>query len=314
MTRWRPGRGFAMTRNGSRSGVSLVEVLIVLAVVGILFALGLAAVQQTREKAARASCASNLRQLGLALHQYHDAFHVFPQGITNIGLPIEPAPSSPDEYHLMRWHGRILPFVEQQSLWDLTVEAYQQDWTFLNDPPHTARTVWVPVFLCPADTRRAFPGWPSSADIPASTSYVGVAGVSHFREDGILFLDSRVRLADVTDGASNTLLAGERPPEVNYFLGLWYANSGYWITAQSTLGVRETGVRDWIPGCPDGPYLFGPGTLRDPCSAFHYWSLHANGANFLFADGAVRFLPYPAAPFLPALATRSGGEIASFPD
>jgi prepilin-type processing-associated H-X9-DG protein len=65
--------------------------------------------------------------------------------------------------------------------------------------------------------------------------------------------------------------------------------------------------------CPTGPYSFGPGTMQNPCDTFHFWSLHSGGSNFLFADGAVRFLNYSAAPLLPALSTRAGGEPAPLP-
>jgi prepilin-type N-terminal cleavage/methylation domain-containing protein/prepilin-type processing-associated H-X9-DG protein len=298
-----------MTRNHHPLGMNLVEVVVVLAILGVLLALVLPAVQKIRDAASRASCASNLRQLGLALHQYHQVYASFPPGISHIfadGLPVE-------QFQLMRWHGRVLPFIEQQGIWQQMLAAYAQDPIFLNDPPHTDRSLPVALFLCPADGRRFVPGVPPG-ESPANTSYVGVAGVSYLRQDGILYVDSRVRLADVTDGASNTLLADERPADVYVMYGIWYPTPGDWLTAQSTLGVREVGVMDWIPGCPYGPYEFGPGSLRDRCSSFHYWSLHSGGANFAFADGAVRFLAYSAAPLLPALASRSGGEVPDFPD
>jgi prepilin-type N-terminal cleavage/methylation domain-containing protein/prepilin-type processing-associated H-X9-DG protein len=304
-----------MTRSFARHGLNLVEVVVVLAILGILLALGVAAVQQARESASRASCAGNLRQLGLALHQYHDANRVFPPGLSHALMPIQASTGDPnDPYPLMRWHGRILPYVEQDNLWKQMLVAYRQDWYELNDPPHTGQTEWVSVFLCPADTRRGLPQWPPE-EWPATTSYVGIAGVSWLREDGILFLDSQVCLTGVTDGASNTLLAGERPADVLHHMGYWYPNWPNFLTAISTLGVCEAGVMDWIRECPSGgPFQFGRGGWNDPCAAFHYWSLHVNGANFVFADGAVRFLPYTAAPLMPALATRSGGEVAPFPD
>lgn len=68
-----------------------------------------------------------------------------------------------------------------------------------------------------------------------------------------------------------------------------------------------------LPQCGDGPYSFSPGSLKDPCSVFHFWSLHPGGAHFLAVDGSVHFLPYAAASLLPALATRAGGEVANLP-
>lgn len=95
--------------------------------------------------------------------------------------------------------------------------------------------------------------------------------------------------------------------------GKWYPDYGPWTTATSILGVREVGVEEWITGCPDGPYRFSSGSFQSPCDAFHFWSPHPGGANFLFADGAVRFLAYAADGILPALATRAGGEVVDVP-
>jgi prepilin-type processing-associated H-X9-DG protein len=221
-------------------------------------------------------------------------------------------PITQDPYPLMTWQARSLPFIEQQILWQQTVQAYAQDSFFLLDPPHTARTVPVSTFICPADGRRGH-SWLPLDQSPATSSCVGVAGTDHYRADGLLFLDSRIRFSQVTDGLTNTLLLGERPPDLNITFGRWYPDSGYWITADATLGVREVGVFDWLPGCPDGPYEFNSGSLAEPCSTFHFWSMHTGGANFLFADGSVRFLPSSAAPILPALATRAGSEVVDIP-
>jgi prepilin-type processing-associated H-X9-DG protein len=102
----------------------------------------------------------------------------------------------------------------------------------------------------------------------------------------------------------------------------WY---GWWYAAQGMLGTGAgdmvLGVRELVPPgqpfvwfCPRGPYHFVPGRLDQECDAFHYWSQHIGGANFLFVDGSVHFLPYAADAVLPALATRSGGEAVSLPD
>ncbi len=126
-----------------------------------------------------------------------------------------------------------------------------------------------------------------------------------------------MRLGDITDGTSHTLMAGERPPSSDNSLGWWYAGTGQSQdgSADMVLGVNERCVSPtYISQCPPGPYAFGPGRSSNPCDAFHYWSLHFGGAHFLFADGSVHFLAYAAAPLMPALATRSGGEAVSPPD
>ena len=81
------------------------------------------------------------------------------------------------------------------------------------------------------------------------------------------------------------------------------------------LGARERNFGgEFVAACPAGPYHFGPGRLHEQCDLFHLWSLHPGGAHFLFADGSVHFLGYGADAVLPALATRSGGEVAAVPD
>jgi prepilin-type processing-associated H-X9-DG protein len=131
----------------------------------------------------------------------------------------------------------------------------------------------------------------------------------------VFFRDSAVRLTDITDGTSQTLLAGERPPSTDFQFGWWYAGAGQLFTgsADGVLGVRE---RNFLPvskaNCPYGTYSFAPGALDNQCDLFHFWSLHDGGANFLYADGSVHFLSYAAAPVMPALASRQGNDIVQW--
>lgn len=135
------------------------------------------------------------------------------------------------------------------------------------------------------------------------------------REDGVLFLDSRVPFSKIRDGLSNTLIVGERPPSANLpAIGAWYGGWGHWRNFTAFLGVVETDVGVSGLPCSSGPYLFAPDRLDNRCSIFHFWSQHRGGGNFAFADGSVRFLAYGAASVLPALATRAGGELATLPD
>lgn len=129
-----------------------------------------------------------------------------------------------------------------------------------------------------------------------------------------------VRLAEITDGASTTVMLGERPPWGRYLGGTWYssviddpslvADPNYGGGSIGSMYVSSAG--DWY-GCR-GPFRFGPGRLSNRCDANHFWSLHGGGGSFAFADGAVRFLAYPVADVLPALATRAGGESVPVPD
>jgi prepilin-type processing-associated H-X9-DG protein len=144
---------------------------------------------------------------------------------------------------------------------------------------------------------------------------LGVEGTDQYHKDGVLFMDSKVRMASILDGASNTLMVGERPPSAQGNLGWWYAGWGQEQdgSAEMLLGVREICVYN-SPPCAAGPFHFGPGRFLNQCDAYHFWSPHSGGTNFLFCDGAVRFLSYSADGVLPALATRAGGERVGVPD
>jgi prepilin-type N-terminal cleavage/methylation domain-containing protein/prepilin-type processing-associated H-X9-DG protein len=294
-----------------RAAFTLIELLVVIGIVGILIALALPAIQRARDSAARLQCAYNLKQIGLGLHQYHDANKAFPPGVR--------WQKGKDPQRLASWLTQILPYVEQQSLWSATQNAYRQSPSARNNPPHIGLATVMPLFVCPADDR----GWqpqfaPKDKINVALTSYLGVEGQSVEKLDGILFRDSRVRIAEVTDGTSNTLLVGERPPSADLQFGWWYAGAGQRFTGScdSVLGVREKNLLRVTAGsCPPGYYSFGPGSLGNQCDMYHFWSPHAGGGtNFLFADGSVRFLHYDAAPIMPALASRAGNEVVTIPD
>ncbi len=305
-----------LTRPSRRPALTLVEVIVALGVLGVLGAILLAAVQRVRQTAARAACLSQLRQLGLAVHQFHDARRALPIGVVRPYNPHWPDQFGPpyDPFPKMTWLTRLLPYIEQEALWKSTVQAMAEDPGVSKDPPHVGLSTRVLQFVCPADSLTA-------TRIPllndrAPTSYLGVAGSNRYLQDGLLYMDSQVKLTDVVDGTSNTLLAGERPH--NFAFGLWFGawyGSGiscdFGATGNAVLGVRESGVLALLTRpspCHDGPYSYRRGSLADPCSVFHFWSLHPGGGNWLFADGSARFLPYSAEPILKALATRAGGE------
>ncbi len=307
-----------------RRAFTLIETLVVIAIVAILLGLTLSAVQMVRNAAARLSCSNNLRQIGLALHHYHDTSKSFPPAvIPPLLVPGRPFERDRNPYPYLNWPARLLPFVEQDALWAQAREAYAKDPLHRKSPGHTAALVPVPLYLCPVDGPR-IPQIPGEAagfsgnhgllgiNVAAGTSYLGVSGTAGIHsDDGVLFLDSQVRLADITDGTSHTVMVGERPP--TFFWpprGRWYGGDGSWGKADAYLGARET-IYGTIDGCPEGPYHFVAGRANNPCSAYHFWSLHPGGANFLFADGSVRFLSYSADRVLPALSTRAGGEVVS---
>jgi prepilin-type processing-associated H-X9-DG protein len=148
-------------------------------------------------------------------------------------------------------------------------------------------------------------------DLVALTEYLGNSGTDQLAQDGVLYPNSRVSFKMITDGASNTLLVGERPPSVDDVYGWWFAGSG---CAPMNFGATDVvlGTNELTNGPSLSPRdVFRPGSINDPANAhrFHYWSQHDGGSNFLFTDGSVHFLTYDIGqPIFNALGTRAGGE------
>jgi prepilin-type N-terminal cleavage/methylation domain-containing protein len=300
-------------RKGSdvRHAFTLLELLVVLSIVAVLMGLLLPAVQRARDAAARITCENNLHQIGLAAHQYHDTMGSLPPGIRSSAVRNQP-------YPLASWLTMLLPYIEQGSLWNATVTAYQQSRSPFKNPPHIGLATVMPIFACPADPRADRVQFaPRDRFNVALTSYLGVEGLDLYSKDGLLFRDSTIRFADITDGLSNTLLAGERPASADFQFGWWYAGAGQRFSgsAEMVLGVREPNLLPVTKGsCAPGIYSYAPGSLRNQCDMFHFWSPHIGGAFFLFADGSVQFLSYAAVSVMPALASRAGGESVTLPD
>jgi prepilin-type N-terminal cleavage/methylation domain-containing protein/prepilin-type processing-associated H-X9-DG protein len=301
-----------MFRMANRRAFTLIELLVVIAIISILIGLLLAAVQNVRAAAARLDCQNRLKQLALALHNYHDTRQGFPPG--------HRSQSHPDRMPYSGWTCSALPFVEQSALAAQEQAAYKLDLNPFHNPPHTNLAKVVPAFICPMDSRIASPQVAlRTGTLAGFTSYLGVAGLDAVTtRNGMLFQDSITRLTDVPDGTSNTLLLGERPPSADFQFGWWYAGVGQQLTgsADLVLGVREPNLQVITVGstCGPGRYPFTSSSFNDPCGMFHFWSPHSGGANFAFADGSVRFLSYSADSILPALATRAGGESVVIPD
>jgi prepilin-type N-terminal cleavage/methylation domain-containing protein/prepilin-type processing-associated H-X9-DG protein len=286
----------------ARRALTLIELLVALAIVAILIALLVPAVQRARSAMARIQCANNLKQIGLALHNYHSVHKQFPAAV---GAPtdsqangpanaVAPIPSTD-----ATWIRSVLPNLEQQTAtWDKAIA----------------------LLTCPADPRAGYLYNP--IDQHGYTSYLAVAGLEIYDDQGIMFAGSQVRAQDVSDGLSNTLLAVERPPVMMGVLWGW----GWWESFDAgdvQIGMKVTAWYQYTT-CDTSPQYFGPGAasadlvsfLDDPtfCHANHSWSFHAGGANMLLGDGSVRFVSYSAGAILPALATIRGGEDVQLPD
>jgi prepilin-type processing-associated H-X9-DG protein len=163
------------------------------------------------------------------------------------------------------------------------------------------------LFICPSDSRSQLV-INYGGNLVALTAYLGVSGIDQFGYEGTLYVNSTVSFAGIRDGTSNTVVVGERPPSYDTVYGWWFAGSGdfpYFGATDVVLGTNERRVF----GGPAETYR--PGSLNDIPDEhrWHYWALHPSGANFLFADGSTRNIPYAASlNVLTALGTRKGGE------
>ncbi len=291
------------TVHARRRGFTLVELLVVIAIIGVLVSLLLPAVQAAREAARRTSCFNNLKQVGLALHHYHDSLRTLPTGW--IGLDPATGRPLPEGEPGWAWASMLLPYLEQSNIQDSVINFGLP----ISDPAHAAaRGTRLPIYQCPSDPGDDFFDLPDESDpstvllrLPTS-NYVGSFGTQEVhdceglppgsicRGDGVFFHLSRVNFADIHDGLSNTLLVGERSTKYGY--STW-------------LGVVEGGeeAMQRVVGVADHP----PNTKGIHLDDFS--SQHPAGANFVLSDGSVRLIDeHIDETVYRALATRNGNE------
>jgi prepilin-type N-terminal cleavage/methylation domain-containing protein/prepilin-type processing-associated H-X9-DG protein len=249
----RPGSEFASNHRG---GFTLIELLVVIAIIAILIGLLLPAVQKVRAAAARLQCQNNLKQMGLAMHDFHGTYNAFP-----------PAFAKPSNYGWGVW---LLPFVEQ----DNPFHSLNPHGTTLS--VNALTTLPLKVYTCPSDPEGVINPYFSGY---AKSNYA----VSEQVSDG----GSAVSILTVTDGTSNTLMIGERDT-LHQVGALWAGRD----TATPGAGVASVIGRPTWP--IDTPYAGGlpccSGDTSKGCTRFAWSSLHTGGANFVFCDGSVHFL------------------------
>jgi prepilin-type N-terminal cleavage/methylation domain-containing protein len=291
----------------SRKGFSLIELLVVMLIVSILAALLVTAVQGVRAAATKITCVNNLRQIGVALHHYHDITKTLPPAHVG-GQDLYGRPPCPDSKFYFSWMTRILPHLEQKILY------MQVNWNASPFWQHPLNETVLPIFHCPADHRADFVASYGS-DRVALTEYLAVNGTDQLAFNGLIFVNSQIRLVNIPDGASNTFMVGERPPSADLAYGWWFAGSGDLPAFGATdvcLGTNEIDVTTMARD------IYRPGEVIDPGNVhrWHFWSLHrGGGSHFLLGDGTVRFVSYGVGQaVMNAMATRDGGEELNLPD
>jgi prepilin-type N-terminal cleavage/methylation domain-containing protein/prepilin-type processing-associated H-X9-DG protein len=324
-----------------RKGFTLVELLVVIAIIAILIGLLLPAVQKVRDAAARVQCQNNLHQLALASLNFESTYGRLEVGINTDIDPyygqflvtyFGPAPDKKQSYS---WKEAILPFIEMDNLFrQLILNQVNQYGIYTdsqyyncNGPSSPGATV-VKTFICPSDVLpnppvTTYTGDDGTVYYFGMSSYLGNAGtVSMYwpnaSRDGVLYINSLIRITDISDGTSNTLLIGERyhlDPTFDALAGTSLGTYGGWAWANVYSMEDHTGSSQ----APIN-YMIPPGTSSDPTYYYQntrlaaFGSGHTAGANFALCDGSVRFLgTNTSQQTLQYLCTRAAGEVVSVP-
>ena len=297
-----------------RPGFTLIELLVVIAIIAVLIALLLPAVQSAREAARRSQCCNNLMQLAITLQNYESSHETLPPGVVNDKGPILDQPTG---YHF-GWLTQVLPYVDQKNVYNhfnFNVGLYAAQ-------NSSTRAILLQSFLCPSDS----PNTRRSAAGIAMTSYAGchndVEAPIAASNNGVLFLNSSVRVEDVTDGTSQTIFVGEK---LNDGLDQGWAsgtraslrNMGSSRTTPSGGGkiLYEIADDDGDQGPASGPKA---GTAKSATGndeltfVGSFSSVHPGGSNYAFGDGSVRFLKTSMSRHIrKLLANRADGEMIS---
>lgn len=296
-----------MVRVARPRGFTLIELLVVIAIIAILIALLLPAVQQAREAARRTQCRNNLKQLGLALHNYHDSFTCFPPSTTSI-LDFGVWSGTPSDYHLHSWSTHILPYLDSSPLYN----SINFNVSALHPANQTPAANQIPSYRCPSYTGAQYSRdtlYTRFFDRYANRNYVALGGSDIGKlwqdPDGVISPRGPVRMRDITDGTSNTYVLAETREQ----------NASVWIDG----GVGAVAARRYdaanAPSYagPELPLNYRPYYAAGGSGIDSDWgpsSQHTGGVHHLLGDGGVRFVSQNISSTLYiALVSRAGGEL-----
>jgi prepilin-type N-terminal cleavage/methylation domain-containing protein/prepilin-type processing-associated H-X9-DG protein len=287
-----------------RNGFTLIELLVVIAIIAILIGLLLPAVQKVREAAARTKCQNNLKQIGLACHNFHDSYNRLPPGIS---APVDTGASGdlfandfppgkllqpPVPNQFGSWLMFILPYMEQSALYtqigQLSSNYTQRDYAYCGSPTAPGATV-ISSYICPSDNipRQVIT---YSVYYFGINSYFANAGTwawpvgSSLSLNGVMFYNSKVPLTGIPDGSSNTLLAGERfSLDPTYTSSQLLEDTRGWAWCNYNSGQDHLGDTQW-------PINSKASTTGNNARRTNFGSGHSGGANFALCDASVRFI------------------------
>ena len=310
-------------RSRTSRGFTLVELLVVIAIIGVLIALLLPAVQQAREAARRMSCSSNLKQIGIAMHTYHDSVLSFPPGyFQTLGYDVRPYNTSGHQFRYC-YARCILPYLEQNALWEL-LDAGEK----INQPSWVipAVTTIVPGYMCPSDG-----AGPKVSKEGFGGNYLGVHGNTRYYDqgwnadenmNGMFFALSKVRMADVIDGTSHTLMVSEINliPEGGITASVTDRRGMYNMcyTGNATISAYVTPNSPTPDVQEAGRFVnndqFAPAVSAGSGGVYATYarSHHPGGVQALRVDGSVSFAPDTVDSVIwQAAGTRGGGEVTA---